>query len=401
MEIRQVTVEERTATTFALGAYAFNASPWAEEEVEAGRGYRPYQRETVFLVAEEGGEALACVAAYPMRQNLRGVVHPMAGIAGVASHPAARRRGLVRMLLQRLLRQMRDEGHPVSALYPFRPSFYGRFGFVGLPRVRTAAFAPAGLGHLVRAELPGTVTRLHIRQGYAEQRALTLRLLEERHGFAVFAESRAEMLRDKGEQWVALAQVDGEVVGAVTYRIEAFGGDLVADELLSTGPLGRALLLQYFARHVDQVARIVLKVGAEEVPELWATDLAVDTRAEVAFPTSPAPMARVLSVHGLTGLPVGTDGPAAGGVSVEVVDDELIGGRYRLTGEAGRLVVDRVPGEVVADATVTSAGLAGLVYGVLDPVEVVTRGFGTVGASAVDGLRALFPRSLPYLYADF
>lgn len=394
MEIRQVTAEERLQTMFPLQAYAFYPSPWTAADAEAYRAQRPFQRETVSLVAEEGGEALACAAAIPMRQNVRGLVHPMAGIASVASHPAARRRGLVRALLDRLLREMRDTGHAVSCLYPFRPSFYERFGYVGLPARRTVAFAPAGLAHLLRAELPGTVTRRHLRDGYAELRALTVRLLHERHGFGVFPESRAELVRDQ-ERWVAVARVDGEVVAATTYRIEQHGGDLVADDLLAVGPLGRALLLQYFARHVDQVARVVVSVGADEVPELWGTDLAAHTEARVSHPGSPAPMARVLSVEALAGTPVGP-----GAATVEVVGDELAGGRYRLESTDGRLAVARDRGGEPA-ATVTSAGLAGLVFGVLDPVEVGIRGFGAVEPDAAAALRSLFPRALPYLYADF
>ncbi len=395
MQIRQVTAEERLDTMFPLQTYAFSPSPWTEEAVEAYRGFTPYNSGTVSLVAEEDGEALAGVAALPMRQNLRGVVHPMAGIASVASHPSARRRGLVRALMDRLLRQMRDEGHPLSALYPFRPSFYQRFGYVGLPRPRVAGFAPAGLAHLVRAELPGTVTRQHIKQGYDDYRAFTLRLLGERHGFSVFPDYRAESLRDNQPRWVAIARVDGEVVGAVTYRIERHGGDLVADDLLTTGPLGRALLLQFFARHVDQVSRVLVSVGVDEAPELWATDMAVTTEARVSFPGSPAPMARVLSLAALAGTPVGS-----GGVTVEVVDDELIGGRYRLDGDDGRLVVGPgVSGQ--PQATLTAAGLSGLLYGVLDPVEVVVRGLGAADADATAALRSLFPRRLPYLYSDF
>jgi hypothetical protein len=84
-------------------------------------------------------------------------------------------------------------------------------------------------------------------------------------------------------------------------------------------------------------------------------------------------------------------------VTVRVVDD-LIGGTYRLTGENGQLAVTST---VDADTTLTAAGLSGLVYGVLDPIDVVTRGFGTVDDGAVEPLRALFPRALPYLMADF
>jgi predicted acetyltransferase len=378
-----------------LQTYAFNPSPWKDDAAEENRRFAAYHSGTVSLVAEEDGVALAGVSAFPMRQNLRGVVHPMAGIASVASDPSARRRGLVRALLDRLLRQMRDDGHPLSALYPFRPSFYQRFGYVGLLRPREAAFPPASLSHLVRADLPGSVTRQHVRDGYDEYRAFTLRLLGERHGFSVFPDYRAVTLRDNVPRWVAIARVDGEVVGAVTYRIEAHAGDLVADDLLATGPLGRALLLQFFARHVDQVSRIVLSVGADDPAELWATDMVVTTQARVSFPDAPAPMARVLSLEALAGCAVGS-----GAVTVEVVGDELLGGRYRLAGDDGRLTVTRGVAQAPS-ASLTAAGLSGLLYGVLDPVDVVIRGLGQVDAGATGELRSLFPRALPYLYADF
>ena len=88
-----------------------------------------------------------------------------------------------------------------------------------------------------------------------------------------------------------------------------------------------------------------------------------------------------------------------GRVTIEVVDDELIGGVYRLEGESGKLAVAADKGEPAARLTV--AGISGLAYGVLDPIDVVARGFGEVAAEAVEPLRALFPRELPYMFADF
>lgn len=392
MEIRQVAADERVDTMFPLQAYAFSPSPWSDENRESYRRRMVYYATAVSLVAEEDGQPLAGMGAFPMRQNVRGAIYDMAGIASVASHPSARRRGFVRALLERLLRQMRDQGCAVSALYPFRPSFYGRFGYVGLPHRRTAAFSPAGLGHLLGAELPGTVERLPMRDGFAEYDGLVLRFLERQHGFAVYDDVRkAEFREDK--KWVAVARVDGEVVGAVSYRIDKFGGDLVADDLLTTGPLGRALLLQYFARHVDQIGRILVTVGLDDVPELWGTDLAVVTESRVVLPSSSGPMARILDLEALNGMPVGD-----GAVTVEVVDDPLIQGSYRLDGEGGRLTITK---STEGAATLTVAGLSGLVYGVLDPVDVVTRGFGAVGSAAIAPLRTLFPQAKPYLFADF
>jgi len=394
MQIRQVTAEDRTDTIFPLQTYAFLPSPWADADRVAYAGRMQYFRTTLTLVAEEDGQALAGVAAFPMRQNVRGVLHDMAGVASVSTHPAARRRGFVRELLGRLLRQMSEQGCTVSTLYPFRPSFYGRFGFVGLPRARTATFAPEGLSHLLRADLPGEVERFAMREGFDDYNALTLRLLGERHGFSVYDEVRTAEFRED-PRWVAVARVDGEVVAAVTYRIDRFGGDLIADDLLATGPLGRALLLQYFARHVDQVARVIVTIGADEVPELWGTDFAVLTQGKVAFPSNGGPMARLLSMEALTG----TVTTAEGAITVEVVDDDFIAGRYLLAGEGGRLTVEQSKNE--PQATLTCAGISALAYGVLDPIEVVTRGLGQVEPSAVGPLNALFPRRMPYLFADF
>ena len=393
MEFRQITAAERTSAMFPLQAYAFMPSPWPDEEEATYQRRMRFYETAVSMIAEEDGRALAGVAALRMRQNVRGRVHDMAGVASVASHPSARRRGLVRGLLERLLRQMRDEGCAVSALYPFRPSFYARFGFVNIPRHRTAAFAPEGLSHLLPAELPGEVERLTMREGFEAYDGLTRRLLTERHGFAIYDEARTAEFRDD-RYWVAVARVEGEVVGAVRYRVDRYGGDLVASDLLATGPLGRALLLQFFARHVDQVARVVVTISTDEVPDLWGTDLAVVTEGEVSHPRHGAPMVRVLDLEGLSGTPVG-----AGTVTVEVRDDELIGGLWRLESDNGRLTVTK--GGNPPAAILTAAGLSGLVYGVLDPVEVFTRGLGEISAAAVQPLSSLFPRRMPYIFADF
>jgi predicted acetyltransferase len=393
MEIRQITAAERTQMMFPLQTYAFMPSPWPAEEEDTFRRRAQFFETAVSLIAEEDGVPLAGVAALRMQQNVRGLVHDMAGVASVSSDPSARRRGLVRGLLERLLRQMRDEGCAVSALYPFRPSFYARFGFVGIPRHRTAAFAPEGLSHLTRAELPGEVERLPMRDGFEAYDGLTRRLLTERHGFSVFDDVRSAEFRDD-RFWVAVARIGGEVVGAVRYRIDRYGGDLVASDLLTTGAIGRALLLQFFGRHVDQVARVVVTVSTDEVPELWGTDFAVITEGRVTHPRQGGPMVRVLDMEALRGTPVGT-----ADVTIEIVDDDLIGGVWRLAGDGGRLAVAKAG--TTPSATLTAAGFSGLLYGVLDPVEVFIRGLGTVTDAAIEPLSDLFPRRMPYIFADF
>ncbi|MEV0003390.1 GNAT family N-acetyltransferase [Micromonospora sp. NPDC050980] len=399
MRIRRLAAEDRLTTSFPLQAYAFEASPMTANRTDEFRAYLPYNAGNTTLVVEEEGVTLAAASAIPMRQNLRGAVLPMAGVAGVATHPLARRRGHVRTLMHQLLDGMRDEGHQLSALHPFRASFYERFGYVGLPRRRTAVFAPADLASLLRAELPDELVWERIGAGYPRWRAYTERCLRERHGFAVFPDFRAVGLRERDDRWLVSVVRGGETVGAVTYRIDDHAGTLIADDLLFDDPYARASLLQFFARHVDQVARVSVELPPGELPELWLTDLDVRVEARVARPDPTAPMARLLSLEALAEQPVGV-----GRVLVELVGDRWLAGRHLLDGTTGKLAV--LPADAAAEGSVsaarlTAAGLSALAYGVLDPAEVAVRGLGEVPVDAATELRRLFPRELPYLFADF
>src|SRR3954468_22986347 len=86
MEIRQISTDERTAAMFPLQQYAFKPSPWTADQERAYRERMPYFADVVSLVAEEEGQALACAAAFAMRQNVRGLVRDMAGVSSVATH---------------------------------------------------------------------------------------------------------------------------------------------------------------------------------------------------------------------------------------------------------------------------------------------------------------------------
>jgi hypothetical protein len=256
-------------------------------------------------------------------------------------------------------------------------------------------FSPSCFADLLHAELPGEVTLEPATAGYEAYRAFTERLLAQQHGFSVLPAYRTAEVRDAGDRWVVMAWAGGEAVAAATYRISGYSGVLAADDMLTAVPLGRALLLQFFARHIDQVSRVEVQVGAGELPELWATDMAAVSQATTSFPASPAPMARVLSLGLLSGMAAGQER-----VTVEVAADPFIGGVHVLDGRSGSLEITSGAGPS-PEATLTAAGLSALVYGVLDPAELVVRGIGDIPAGAAARLHRLFPRQVPYLYARF
>ncbi|SES40687.1 GNAT family N-acetyltransferase [Actinokineospora terrae] len=387
--IRQVSGDERLDTAFTLYPYAFDETPSAGS-AEGLRATLPYHEGNHTLVVEDGGRTVATATAIPTHQNLRGTVHPMAGIAWVATHPGARRQGHSRGLMHRLHGDMLEKGHLLAALYPFHPSYYEKFGYIGLPLNRTVTFPPEGLAPLLAVDLPGEVSWQSIKDGFEDYRAFQRLLLAERHGFMYTPDYRAVRVLDPATSWLATARAHGEVVGVLTYRVEGYGGRLIADELLYRDALGRALLLRFLAQHTHQVTRVELTVAPDEHPETWATALTVATSTEVAFPTSPPLMTRLLALDALHGV---AGGP--GRVEIEVVDDHLLSGRYLLEGTGGAIEVGQGTNP---QATLTAAGLSGLAYGVLDPVDVVARGLGDISPGAITQLRSLLPRRTPHAF---
>jgi predicted acetyltransferase len=393
MEIRQITPDEMDRI-LPIRVYAFEASPPTPEKADEIARFMSFRTQNTTLTAEEDGEILASVSGIPMRQNVRGVVHPMLGVAGVVSNPLARRRGHVRTLMHELMRRGREDGRAVSALYPFRGTFYGRLGYVGLTSAKTVTLRPADLASLLALDLPGEVKVRRIVDGWDDMITLLDRAIAARHGFAEFPEYRRHQFRDANRHWLVTAHVGGEVVGAIPYRITDYGGELVGDLMLHDGAIARALLLRFLATHADQIETITLGVGPSEAPELWSTDFAGTVTSTVKIPHPAPPMVRVLDLPALTGLPAGE-----ARVALRVVDDPYLGGDWVLDGAGGALTVSS--GSSDSAVRLTAAALSGLVYGVLGPEEIVARGLGIVPPSAWDDLTTLFPRADPWLFLEF
>ncbi|MFD2083092.1 Predicted acetyltransferase [Actinopolymorpha cephalotaxi] len=400
--IRRVSGTELLTTANPLWAYAFSSSPVPDEQVERQRaelesGEADDSR--VNLVAFGGDEAEAVVAGISMRHNVRGTVFPMVGISGVATHPKARRRGHVRTLLTQMHEEMRDSGHVLSTLYPFRQSFYERFGYVGFPKPRSIRLEARGLERMLRVEVPGEVSVHRIGEVFDDYYALLETLLRERHGFSIFTRAGTVEVAKENKHWIVLARHEGEVVGALLYRTNGFGNELQGRQLLTRGPIGRTLLLQWLARHHDQYSSFTFELPPDERPDLWYVDLAYDDETKVSGPNHSAPMGRVLSVPGLAGIATG-----AARATVEVVDDPFVAGTWTLDGRGGTLEV--TPGSAGGNgsggtARLTSHGLAALVYGVIDPAELTLQGYGTVDAETAQALRTIFPPAAPYLFSGF
>jgi hypothetical protein len=157
---------------------------------------------------------------------------------------------------------------------------------------------------------------------------------------------------------------------------------------------GRYLLLQWIARHIDQVNQVELWLAPDEQPEMWISDFGVKVEA-----AERAPMARVLDVARIGGMPAGPGSFAAR------IQDPLCPwneGIWHFESIDGVLQV-RPGGEPAAEppCSLSIQALAALAYGTHDPADFSIRGWGDPlpGVQAV--MRRMFPPMTPYLHEYF
>lgn len=394
--IRQLSDAEAPEIMYPLTSYAFSPSPPLRDKAEF-MAMAQLRRGVMVVAAFEEERAVAVVAATPMTQNVRGRLYGVSAIWGIASDPAARRQGYVRRALAETLAITRDAGQPLSGLYPFRESFYERLGYVTFPRAYLAKLTPAALAPLLRHDFAGHVELLAIADGYDAFREYAIQQRSRIHGMAVFDLPEKEAAIRRNDVWVALAKAGGETIGAMTYNLRNEGGSgmtLKAHRFYYDTSQGRYLLLQWIARHTDQAGQAEILLPPAERPETWWPDL----RMTVEF-TGGGPMARVVDVAALGGMPVGGD-TVAPAVTAHITDPlcPWNTGAWRFEAADGQLVVRRA-GDAECDLAIQ--GLTGLVFGTHDPADFAVRGWGQLPAGTQAAMRTLFPPLLPYMHESF
>ncbi len=390
-DIRQVSTAEYATT--GIGDYAFAASPQPPSARDENRGHQ-YLEAMRRLVSYDVDAPVAKLGIQPMTINVRGVVMPMGGVGGVSTMPAGRRKGHVRALMTQAFAHMREDGQSVSALYPFRESFYERLGYAGWPRARYATLHPADLLPLLRMEKPGTIEHMRIADGYDAWVEFLRACQADSHGFSLAHPTSMARLRDDNSAWLVLVREGAEITGAMTYRITGYIGSLIARTFYTRTEVARYQLLDWIARHADQVKEARVRLPADVFPEVWFRDLEAPT-ATNDEENWIAPMGRIVSIDGLSGIDAGD-----GEVAIEITDEHCPwnAGTCTLRGSGGTLQVTEGG---TPTATITIQGLSALLFTGIDPNAFPYRQWGDVNPATADTLRALFPPAVPFLHEEF
>ncbi|WP_372593469.1 GNAT family N-acetyltransferase [Actinotalea sp.] len=119
--------EQDALEMMTLDAWAF-AIP--TDPATSAAGPLPVPWERARGVRDSDGALVASHSSYPYREfPVPGARVPVAGLTWVGVHPASRRRGLLRSMIEDHMSRSLGRGEPVSALYAAEPAIYGRFGY--------------------------------------------------------------------------------------------------------------------------------------------------------------------------------------------------------------------------------------------------------------------------------
>lgn len=390
-DIRHLPFDESVKILRFLSSYAFTPTPPMPDPEEFTEKMRKQPGLECYTVFEDDQPLAIACSPSPMTENIRGALFKMAGIANVATHPVGRRKGYVRALLRHIYRIFKEDGVAVSCLYPFQEAFYQRLGYITFPQTKRITFPPEKLRATLKLNLPGKVELLSMRDGYRVYQSYLKKLQKRTHGMATWDIPQDEALKDR-TTWLAVAKQNDDVVGILQYRLSGkmMQQDMTAYDFFFSNALGKYLLLNWIARHIDQAASVILPLKPDQFGETLFTDLQPDIERFFV-----APMGRVIDIRALENLPVGE-----GHIKVEITDADCDwnNGTWQLTSNNGSLTI--VPAEG-PDSHLTIQGLSALVYGVQDPEEFAYQGWGDPNEEQQSTLRSMFPPAIPFIHADY
>ncbi|MFI9624728.1 GNAT family N-acetyltransferase [Streptomyces sp. NPDC052042] len=209
----------------------------------------------------DGPDVVATTGAFSFRVAVPGgALVPAAGVTMVSVAATHRRRGLLTSMMRRQLDDVRALGEPIAVLTASEPVIYGRFGYGAASRQMSLTIDT----DRVRLTVPeGTdeVRLRHARPGEAMAacESVYAQLVPGRPGTPTHGPGweRKPMVdppstrEGASAQQCVLAELDGEVVGYVTYRIkpdwEASGprGRVIVNDLDALDPAAYAALWRF------------------------------------------------------------------------------------------------------------------------------------------------------------
>ena len=364
LKIRQTKPEDyaRINELNAL-SYGFDSAAFAERFKERFE----YQYDENYCL-EVNDEIVANIRLIDFDQNVRGKRVKMGGIAMVVTDPLHRRKGYIREIMNFLLKKMIDEKYAVSNLYPFKDTFYGRFGYVNVNPHVFMKFNPKFLSRWKMLPKGYRIERLTPNEGYKYYKQIYNEKIRDVHGGIVRDKKRWKLWEEQHPGWYVVAfNAKNKAEGIMRYSTKGFmegfswseAGKIRINDIKYLTPQGRQSLYHYLYLYADQVVEVTIPVVPYET-ELypWLQGYYMtELKAENIW------MTRIIDVKlAIDDIPVTIDGE----ITIKISDEHCMHNNqtYKFTAKNGKLSITEL-GKQDCQIEMAQEGLASLFYGLL------------------------------------
>ena len=218
-------LDEYRKVVSVIGHY-FGWEPTAEDVEGFSRLLPPERLHCVF----DGASIVAGAGVMPLELSVPGGPLTCAGVTVVGVLPSHRRRGLLTRMMGAQLRDVRERGEPIAALWASEETIYGRYGY-GLASVGLVVEAKRSTSQL-RGDLPpreGRIRMIDHEEALRILPPLYSRIAKRTVGFVArprdwwevrTLDDREERRRGSGPLNRAVFELDGKPAGYAIYRIK-------------------------------------------------------------------------------------------------------------------------------------------------------------------------------------
>ncbi|WP_329778593.1 enhanced intracellular survival protein Eis [Allisonella histaminiformans] len=207
------------------------------------------------VVAEENQHIAADLHLRPYTLYLRGNSMPVDYMVGVATHPAARGRGIASKLLKNAFRISRSRGKSAVILMPSEASFYMPLGCSFYVQQWERSAAPEWLARI--GEKPEKAMTVSSPDEWHILASVYEKFTERRNGFTQRDEKtwRTFIEGQLNEGYIAVTGDETGPIGYLCYGMD--GRRLIANEMAYSSDRGRRGLYAFMAGHRSSIDRCI------------------------------------------------------------------------------------------------------------------------------------------------
>ena len=208
-----------------------------------------------YFVDEEG--LVSTLILIDFQLFIRGILMDVGGIAGVATLPKFRRQGHVTALMSEAITKMKNDNQYVSALYPFKHSFYRTYGYEVFGEVKVVKSDPKNIV-LPQGFKPLKIRELSKDESFEKVKEIRVEV-GSRYNLILYKDLTAwKLFGFRDEDKIFVVEDGGKVVGYFIFRFKNLPSgewDFSIDlrEVIVSSEDALLTFLDFIKKHTDQI----------------------------------------------------------------------------------------------------------------------------------------------------